>query len=208
MRSTRRAPYRCSSQRTRASSYRVSRDGDHRDAPRARLPVQSPPQLPPRPLPNHEIDDQQRGLEGVDHGEALGDEVGGRDIEPLVLQQRADQVEEVGLAVDRQDVLPPRASPFIRAFRILRRLALPLEVRDQRSDLRLHIDDRLLGARRLPLVALGQRAGAERRQAAQVPFKPLDMIVDDHWPPVWKFRRQEYSITGADRIANATVCQV
>src|SRR5829696_4470147 len=82
----------------------IGRDDQDRDAGGIGIRVQLLQQLPSRFLPDGDIDNERIRLQRFDLGEGVRSEVGGGDVEALLLEQLTDDVEELNRRVDGEDV--------------------------------------------------------------------------------------------------------
>src|SRR5688500_675274 len=82
----------------------TGRDDEYRDAGGGRLCLGLLQQVPSRPLPHDDVDDQSIRVEGGDLLEGVGHEAGGGDVVVLFLKHVPNDAEEVGRAVDGEDV--------------------------------------------------------------------------------------------------------
>ena len=116
VRKVRFVPYQAACSRACSSSVGTGRGDQRRDVARRRFQVQPPQQIPPRRLPGRHVDDQRIRLSHDDPGEHIRFEVAGGDGVALVLEQLPDDEQEVGRAVDGEDVLARRPLAIVQSL--------------------------------------------------------------------------------------------
>ncbi len=115
-------------------------DDDDRGAVRARLTLHVGEETPARPLPDRQVDDEERRLECSDLVEGVGHEGGRRDVVMLLLEHLPDDVKDFAGMVDGEDVLAP---PLVALVLGLDHTRAPSAARASRCP----TDGTILGAR-------------------------------------------------------------